>query len=266
ELNMDTLYIPYTGFDQRGIEDEDNTISTKNVPRLLVEAKLNNGIKHDIEILYSDTLQQYQRQLKSHHPDLEFARTGMVMSKEKESREKLSRSLSIYTPEGEEFLLEIKGKVGSNITWTPDFRKLPDEAAILLINDITLESRVLKNGEEFKIRISEPISRFKLFVGDYSYLQEFEETLIPDQVVLNQNYPNPFNPATTINYALTKDANVRLEVYDILGRLITTLVNDKQKAGWHKVRFDGSAFSSGVYFYRLHAGKDFKLGKMTLIK
>ena len=266
ELNMDTLYIPYTGFDQRGIEDEDNTISTKNVPRLLVEAKLNNGIKHDIEILYSDTLQQHQGQLKSYHPDLQFARTGMVMSKEKESREKLSRSLSTYNPEGEEFFLEIKGRVGSNITWTPDFRKLPDEAAILLINDVTRESRILKHGEEFRIKISEPTSSFKMFVGDRSYLQEIEETLLPNQIVLKQNYPNPFNPATTINYALTEDAEVRLDVYDILGRLVTTLVNDRQKAGWHKVRFDGSAFSSGVYFYRLHAGKDFRLGKMTLIK
>jgi hypothetical protein len=68
---------------------------------------------------------------------------------------------------------------------------------------------------------------------------------------LNQNYPNPFNPSTTIKYELPKSSMVRLNVYDILGREVSMLVNDRKNAGSYQVKFDGAGLSSGVYFYRL---------------
>jgi hypothetical protein len=77
----------------------------------------------------------------------------------------------------------------------------------------------------------------------------------PRAFMLNQNYPNPFNAQTTIDYFLPEKSQVRLDIYDILGREIGVIVNDKQKAGPHSVSFDASALSSGIYFYRLKAGK-----------
>jgi len=81
---------------------------------------------------------------------------------------------------------------------------------------------------------------------------------------LNQNYPNPFNPATTIKYELPKSSEVKLGVYDLLGREVSVLVNEKKDAGVHEVRFDGSGLSSGVYFYRLTVG-DFVATKRLLL-
>ena len=74
---------------------------------------------------------------------------------------------------------------------------------------------------------------------------------IPSAFELNQNYPNPFNPSTVISYQLPINSNVRLKVYDILGRDVTILVNKEQEAGTHEIRFDASRLSSGVYFYRI---------------
>jgi len=79
-------------------------------------------------------------------------------------------------------------------------------------------------------------------------------SLAPQAFLLEQNYPNPFNPSTTIQYQLPTASDVRLEVYDLLGRKVMTLVNAKQMAGTYSVQFNAAALASGVYFYRLQAG------------
>lgn len=71
---------------------------------------------------------------------------------------------------------------------------------------------------------------------------------------LEQNYPNPFNPATTITYSLPSAGQVKLEVFDMMGRKVMTLVNQQQGAGLYSVSLNASALSSGIYFYRLQAG------------
>lgn len=83
---------------------------------------------------------------------------------------------------------------------------------------------------------------------------------------LQGNYPNPFNPKTIINYQLSTFGDVKLVVYDILGNEIAALVNEKQDAGNHRVEFDGSKYSSGVYFYKLDTENFSDTKRMTLIK
>jgi hypothetical protein len=89
---------------------------------------------------------------------------------------------------------------------------------------------------------------------------------IPAKYSLTQNYPNPFNPTTVITYALPKQCMVKLVVYDVLGREIQTLVNEYKPAGTYEVTFDGRAFSSGLYFYRMNAGGFTDVKKMMLVK
>ena len=74
---------------------------------------------------------------------------------------------------------------------------------------------------------------------------------------LDQNYPNPFNPTTTINYSVPKTGNMTLKVYNLLGQEVATLFAGVQQSGNHTAVFDGSKLASGVYFYRLEAGKQF---------
>jgi len=89
---------------------------------------------------------------------------------------------------------------------------------------------------------------------------------IPSGFQLHQNYPNPFNPTTNIRYNLPKNGFVKLVVFDITGKEIETLVNEKQSVGTYEAKFDGSQLSSGVYFYKMQAGDFIQTKKMFLLK
>ncbi len=83
---------------------------------------------------------------------------------------------------------------------------------------------------------------------------------------LSQNYPNPFNPTTTIQYAISKPGYVTLKVYDILGKEITTLVNEQKLAGTYSINFSANKLTSGVYFYSIHVGSFTQTKKLLLLK
>ena len=96
-------------------------------------------------------------------------------------------------------------------------------------------------------------------------------TLVPGQAVpksfaLSQNYPNPFNPSTIINYQLPVPDHVTLRLYDAIGREVATLVDEYKEAGSYDVQFNAAKLSSGVYFYRIEAGRNIAMKKMLLMK
>jgi len=83
---------------------------------------------------------------------------------------------------------------------------------------------------------------------------------------LTQNYPNPFNPSTKIKYQIPELSFVTIKVYDVLGKEVTTLINEEKPAGSYEVEFDASRLPSGVYFYRLQAGSFIETKKMILLR
>ncbi|MBO6792292.1 MAG: T9SS type A sorting domain-containing protein [Balneolaceae bacterium] len=90
---------------------------------------------------------------------------------------------------------------------------------------------------------------------------------VPRDFTLNQNYPNPFNPSSTIQFGIPEASNVRLEVFNLLGQKVSTLVaGDKMQAGWHSIQFDAGNLASGVYIYRIEAGSFVQTKRMMLIK
>ncbi len=95
---------------------------------------------------------------------------------------------------------------------------------------------------------------------------EIEENNLPDSYRLNQNYPNPFNPSTTISFVLPTAGKVTLEVFNILGQRVATLIDTEMKSGFHSIKFDAGYVASGVYFYRFHSGKYTQTKKLLLMK
>lgn len=93
-----------------------------------------------------------------------------------------------------------------------------------------------------------------------------DEVIMPETNYLAQNFPNPFNPSTTINFNVQKSENVKLTVYDMLGREVATLVNGNLTAGQHSYSFDASKLSSGMYMYQLTIGTWQQTKKMMLVK
>ncbi len=101
-----------------------------------------------------------------------------------------------------------------------------------------------------------------LLVSDSTNLVD-PETL---EYELLQNYPNPFNPATVIRYSVPEDIRVTIKIYDILGRLVATPVDEIKKTGRHNYHFNAGNLSSGIYIYMMKAGKYSEIRKMTVIK
>ncbi len=115
-----------------------------------------------------------------------------------------------------------------------------------------------------------PAARYKFTIGTPTGVLDNVISL-PTAFALDQNYPNPFNPTTTIKFALPKDATVTLRVYDVLGRVVRTLVNQRVSAGYQQVVWDGrneagSQVSSGMYIYHISAGAFTSTKKMMMLK
>jgi hypothetical protein len=117
-------------------------------------------------------------------------------------------------------------------------------------------------------------------MGDYIYVADYSSLMIlrftptgieesdnlPGDFSLSQNSPNPFNSSTVIRYELPAASQVKLDIYDILGRKVQSLLDIKEQAGAHQVVWDAEGFSSGVYFYHLQAGDRKYSRRMTVIK
>lgn len=126
----------------------------------------------------------------------------------------------------------------------------------------------------------EILIRFRLFTDQYvdgwgwaidnlkiqEALVGVEKETVPTQFELAQNYPNPFNPSTIIKYSLPKEEKVMLKVYNNVGELVATLVNEVQPAGARKVTFNAGRLASGVYFYKIEAGAFSQTKKLILMK
>jgi hypothetical protein len=117
-------------------------------------------------------------------------------------------------------------------------------------------------GKEFMYRLKQID-----FDGKFEYSDEVSVALtLPTNFALHQNFPNPCNPTTTIKYDVPETGKIQIRVYDVLGKLLATLVNEMKEPGSHEVSFDGSNLASGVYFYRIEADNFIESKKMILLK
>jgi|GEM_PF-468410 len=135
----------------------------------------------------------------------------------------------------------------------------------------------LFNSINFAVNTTPSLTRLNLFdvyvdMGDPIVVPDSLTSVesigdgLPTSFALSQNYPNPFNPSTTIEFAIPKNSEVKIVVYDILGRTVKELVNDMFNPGFYRVNFNASQLASGVYFYRIQAGDYIDVKKLMLMK
>ena len=152
----------------------------------------------------------------------------------------------------------------AQISWT--FEDVPDEYDIgYSINDgvyfedmRTISTTTLSVNTEIIVRVGMQV------LG-------IDAEPIPEVYALRQNYPNPFNPTTTLRYDLPEDALVNITIYDMMGRVVRTMVNTQQNAGfksiqWNAINDAGSPVSAGLYLYMIQAGDFRQTKKMVLLK
>ena len=92
------------------------------------------------------------------------------------------------------------------------------------------------------------------------------KNLNPNEFYLVNNYPNPFNPSTTIKFNLPEDSHVTVEIFNSLGEMVETLVSERLTSGLHEIQRNANNMTSGVYFYKINAGSNFEIKKMSLLK
>lgn len=132
------------------------------------------------------------------------------------------------------------------------------------MNNTLVKKLAIYGGYVFALTGSN--SLWRRSISDITAVEKHSEN-IPTEFTLSQNYPNPFNPSTVIKYEIKTSEFVTLKVYDVLGREVVTLVNEYQNAGKYRVGFNGGGLSSGIYIYRINAGKELSASKkMLLIK
>lgn len=102
--------------------------------------------------------------------------------------------------------------------------------------------------------------------GSFEYSDIVEVEIVPVKFELSQNYPNPFNPSTTITFSLPKETQLKINIYNALGEFVETLAAGTYDAGYHKITFDASSLSSGVYFYSLMSADFVQVKKMILLR
>ncbi len=107
---------------------------------------------------------------------------------------------------------------------------------------------------------------FYIWDSTSTSIEDVKNKSLPAKYELAQNYPNPFNPSTTIEYTIPKQSNVTLKIFDVLGREVEVLVDKEQSIGNYEVEFDAYELTSGIYFYRIHAGNFVETKKMLLMK
>ena len=137
-----------------------------------------------------------------------------------------------------------------------------------LTSDATKWELLKSTADNGHLYFAEPLDNATLtklgFTNLPTSVNEIEE--IPVSYSLYQNYPNPFNPTTNIKFSLPKSTNVRINIYDALGKLVTTLINGNQSAGTYEVEFNAGNLSTGIYFYQLSTPEFSATKKLLLMK
>ncbi len=153
---------------------------------------------------------------------------------------------------------------------TEGLEAFPDRQ-VLLINPKTARTYDLHARAAVTLRPESASMPLKLVIGDEAYAENAAADIVPDALALRPNYPNPFHEQTTLEYALPEQQDVRLVIYDVLGRRIRTLVATEQRPGLHHVLWDGrndagQPVSSGVYLSRLTVDGQTKIQRLVLVR
>jgi plastocyanin len=165
--------------------------------------------------------------------------------------------------------------VGDTVKWEGSFSShplssttIPAEAASWHVTSGSVFAYEVKIAGTYKYQcdLHFGLGMVGQFTAMATSVKEKISTNLPVSFNLEQNFPNPFNPFTKIRFSLLESRHVILNVYNVLGNKVATLVDGVQSAGLHTVEFDASLLPSGIYYYKMEAGNFFAVKKLTLIK
>lgn len=189
-------------------------------------------------------------------------------------RAQLSRIILPSPKDKQTFSLRLKSEPKGTVTLQVDGIEKFAPYELMLINRQTSKSYDLKQQQELFVNPDQKYSSFLLVVGTRAEVEGTKKNLAPSKLTLSQNYPNPFNGQTVIEYSVPEtqqNSPVKLDIFNVIGQRVATLVNERQSDGNYEVRWNavggsGQSLASGVYYYRLQVGQSTITKKLTLIE
>jgi len=179
-----------------------------------------------------------------------------------------ARDVRPLNADGHRYRLRLRGAPGLTVHLSPvGLEGLADRQAVLL-DPSRGQSRDLRPGESVALTLRDSTRAFGVALGSGAYVQDQKKTVLPDEVTLN-SYPNPLRQRGTLVYTLPEASDVRLAVYDVLGRQVAVLISATRNAGRHRIQFSASQLSnlpSGVYFGRLRTETRTLTHKITVVR
>ncbi len=167
---------------------------------------------------------------------------------------------------GQSFDIEVKNLTKETAAMKPALTGGLENCDVYLVDNGTHTFYNLKTTDSISISGAYKYKSYALLIGSGNYIDSIKAIYAPKNYELYQNYPNPFNPVTIVRYEIPKDVRVTLKVYNVLGQMVRTLVDQVQQSGYYETVFDGTGLASGVYFCRINAGNYSQVKKMALIK
>jgi len=174
------------------------------------------------------------------------------------------RSLRAETDGGTTFNLRLRAQTESPVRLSASGLDAVEGRKIALLNSSTGQSYDLRAQRAVTLQNVDSTA-LQLAIGNAAFVENKRQSIVPDEVTLT-SYPNPFRTQATIEYTLPEAKEVRITVYDVLGRRVSVLENGRKEAGRHRVTLDGDRLASGVYFGRLRVGKKTLTQKITVLR
>jgi hypothetical protein len=173
--------------------------------------------------------------------------------------------------EGYAFDLSLQGAPGQVVQLRADGLASFDGQKVVLVDPTTGRAYDLKTRSTVKVRPPAEETNLKLLVGSAAFVDRAQSAIVPTTLQLLPNYPNPFRARTTLEFILPERRDVRLVIYDVLGRRVRTLVDRSFDAGRHTMRWDGRNTSgqpvaSGIYLGRLEVGDQRQVQRLVLVR
>jgi uncharacterized repeat protein (TIGR02543 family) len=264
--NLESLSIPYPG----GGSQSKQVPALPEIAHDLKFSLTKNGISYsDIAINIAEGYDEHINRYTIYAPPSDFEEASIGM-----------RDGQIHTevknPSDEGYTFDIRIRMPENKTYTLNIDGADsfDGYEIALVNRRSGKIIELHRRNSFEVSASSGDEHYKLIIGSERFTWEEIQRLIPDIMALSQNYPNPFNPITTIEYSIPQEkenVSVTIEIFNVLGQRVRTLVRDRHTAGFYSAEWDarndhGINLPSGVYIYRLQAGEYVESRKMLYLK
>lgn len=266
--NLKYLTIPYYGLP--ATPKQFNASATELEISLIDDTEQ----KTYINIGISDQAQEGMDMMDIFSPPSQFSEVSisLVNNKLETNYKQLQKDYRPLTAEGLEFDFVVKNISDQTIDMIINGIDNFTEQEVYLLDKSLAHLYDLKNTSSFEVRNNLSEKKYSILIGTKEFIAQKQAGIMPTEFSLFQNYPNPFNPSTFIRFALPKQSNVSIKIFNLLGELVSELINNQTfDAGYHEVEFKANNLASGVYVYRLEtnsgSSKQFvETKKMMLMK